>query len=134
MRSPFCSLFRGWRAALLLAAGVCLSPQRAAAECGDYVHILNAPAASTQHATPGTPETPAPAAPPCQGPNCSGAPVRHAPPPGPVTPAGPQAKEVVQSLDPVAATDGPRSTFDRGFTSARPVHRPSSVFHPPRLG
>jgi len=137
MRSPLLSLVRGWRAALLLVVVACASPQRAAAECGDYVTILNAPAGSTRHAMPSpadTGETRAPARPPCHGPNCQGAPDRHVPPPAPVAPAGPQGKELAQHLDVVDAVEAPPATFDRDTSSPRPVRRASSVFHPPRLG
>jgi hypothetical protein len=114
-----------------------LSPDRAAAECGGYVHIRNAPAAPEQHAPPATAEKPAPPtplAPPCQGPNCSGAPDRHTPPSAPVSPVGPQAKDVVQCLGPIAGTDAPRAACDREDAESRPIHRPSSLFHPPRAG
>jgi hypothetical protein len=134
MRPPLPSPLRGWRAALLLVAVVCLSPERAAAGCGDHVTILNDSAKPDQHATPGTSEVPANPARPCEGPNCSGVPNRHVPPLAPVTPVGPQAKEVVQCLGAVGADDDPRGAFDRDPASPRPVRRPSSVFHPPRVG
>jgi hypothetical protein len=127
MRAPLLSLFRLWRAAPLLVAAVCLSPERAAAGCGDHVTILNDAATANHRATPARPPAP------CEGPNCSGAPERHAPPLAPVTPTGPQAKEVVHSLGPVSNTDGPQTSFDRDPNSPRPIHRSSSVFHPPRV-
>ncbi|MCI0702358.1 MAG: hypothetical protein L0241_14845 [Planctomycetia bacterium] len=128
------SLIRGWRAALLLVAVALLSPQSATAACGDHVTILNSPATLNQHTQPGASATPEPLAPPCQGPNCSGAPVRHAPLPAPVTPVSPQAKEVVQSLGLIGERDSARSSFARDFASPRPIHQANSIFHPPRIG
>src|SRR5262245_47042971 len=132
------SLLRGWWAALLLAAAACLTPGRASAECGDYVTIRNGPADPAHHATTrdATPQPDqAPARPPCHGPNCSSAPARDPSPLPPVAPTGLQPKELTQH--PAAAADpdaGPGSALDRDPSSARPVRRASSVFHPPRAG
>jgi hypothetical protein len=124
-------LFRGWRAALLLVAAVCLSPDRAAAACGDHVIILNAPGNSDRHAAPDASELPAP---PCHGPNCSGTPERDVPPLAPVTSINLQVKEMVQSLGLTGGGDTPRCSFERDCTSTRPIQRPNSIFHPPRVG
>jgi hypothetical protein len=133
MRPPLPSPLRGWRAALLLVAAVCLSPERAAAGCGDHVTILTGAANADRHAVPGTPEAPISPV-PCDGPNCSGAPTRHAPPLAPVSSFSPQAKEVVHSLGAVSDSDGPRASFDHDYTSPRPIRRSPSIFHPPRVG
>src|SRR5581483_12182218 len=103
--SDVCSsdLLRGWRAALPLVAVACFSPGRAAAECGDYVTILNGPAVSGHHAMPEG--GPAPAKPPCHGPNCSGSPVREPAPLAPVVPAGSQAKELTEHTGHVGGAD-----------------------------
>jgi hypothetical protein len=134
MRLSPLSLVRGWRAAALLVVVACASPQRAAAECGDYAIILNAPAESAHPgpSAPGETHTPAPA--PCRGSNCEGAPDRHVPPLAPVTPAGPQANEPAFGLEPTGGADREPRSFDRDHTSPRPVRRAASVFHPPRLG
>jgi hypothetical protein len=126
-------VFRGWRAALLLVAVACASPDRASAECGDHVVILNAaPQVNPDgRAATGVAERPASPKAPCSGPNCSRAPERHAPPFAPVSTSAPQGKEVVQVLDSVEPADG-ATTRVRDFISPRPVRRAASVFHPPR--
>ena len=133
MRLDLPALVRGWRAALLLAAAACATPDRATASCGDYVTILNGQPSSGHHATPAAPgEAPAPARPPCRGPNCSESPTRDAPPPAPVSPVGPRVKELVRCADPGDAAAAPRSSLGRDDSSPRPVRRATSVFHPPR--
>jgi hypothetical protein len=136
MRVLLSSLIRGGRAAVLLVAAACATPDRASAECGDYVTILNAPAGSTHSmpATTETGETPAPMRTPCRGPNCQGAPVRDFPPLTPVSPVGSQVKEQAQCLDAVDRAESQREILDRDSSSSRPIHRPTSIFHPPRLG
>src|SRR5262249_104147 len=128
------SLFRGWRATALLVVVVCLSPQRVAAEGGDHVRILNTSVDSDLHAMPGPAEKPAPLPPPCQGPNCSSAPERPTPLFPPVTPVGLQGKEVIRSLGLNDQPENPGFSFDHDFTSLRPIRRPASIFHPPRVG
>jgi hypothetical protein len=141
MTVRFPSPFRGWRAAFLLVAAACASPGRASAECGDHVIILNGPAAANAKATPTpanpipTPDTqPAAPRPPCHGPNCSGSPAPKAPL-APITAPTSQFKEqagqVVGDCD-EGGDQGAR--FGRDSDSPRPIRRPSSVFHPPRLG
>ena len=129
MRHYRSTTFRGLRVALLLVAGALLSPQRASAECGSHVTVLN-PAAEARHdAMPPTDGHGQPL-PPCQGPNCSGAPERQFPTPAPPAPTGGQVKELVSGglLD---RTDPPHFSFARAHTTARPIHRPFSIFHPP---
>lgn len=126
------TLFRTWRVALLLVAGALLSPQRAsAAECGSHVAVLNPTAESgSDHATVPPNESGQPAKPPCHGPNCSGAPERHAPP-APPAPTFGQAKELVAG-GPLTSADPVPFAFARGGTTARPIYRSLSIFHPPR--
>src|SRR5262245_34061869 len=134
------TLLRGWRVALLLAVA-CLTPGRASAECGDYVTILNGPGASAHQpmpgandgATPNHENTPSPVKPPCHGPNCSSTPDLPFPPLAPIAPVGTQVKELTGHLHPATEADaGPGRAFDRDTTSARPIRRASSVFHPPQ--
>ena len=154
MRSHLPSLLRGWRAALLLVAVACAPPQRAA-ECGDVVTILYAPGGSTSHAMPspaGAGDLLVPTR-PCQVPNCQAATARHFPPLALVVPTEPQGKFPAQCLEqlddanePGESFDGdtssprrirantPPASFDGEASSTRPVHRATSVFHPPRLG
>ena len=125
-------LFRGWRAALLFVAVACLTPNRASAGCGDHATILNG---ADHHAMPMNSDSHDTTKPPCHGPNCSGAPVRENPPmPAPVSPTGPQAKEVAQILQSVVGAVQTGGSFDRDTTSSRPIRRASSIFDPPRLG
>jgi hypothetical protein len=130
MLPRFSSTFRGWRVALLLVAGALLSPQRASAECGSHVTVLNPTAESQHDAMP--PTSGEPVKMPCQGPNCSGAPERHVPPPAPPAPTGGQVKELVPGSGLSHSADPSPSPFDRARTTARPVHRALSIFHPPR--
>jgi hypothetical protein len=69
---------------------------------------------------------------PCQGPNCSGAPDRHVPPPAPPAPTSGQVKELVAGAGLLDRAGPAHFHFDRARTTARPIHRPFSVFHPPR--
>ena len=134
MRFLLSSLIRSWRAALLLVVAACATPDRASAECGDHVIILNAPASSNHDAMPGAAEMPKPIKLPCHGPNCSGSPTHDFPPLAPVAPVSSQLKELAQCLISVGDVDAPRPSFDRDMSSLRPTHRASSVFHPPRVG
>jgi hypothetical protein len=131
MTASLTSVLRCWRAGVVLVAVACLAPGRASAGCGDYVTIIDAsgnPAhnvAADDHGTP----------PPCQGPNCSGSPVREAPPLAPAAPAGGQPQELTPHPGPAGGPDaGPAATLGRDSTSPRPIRRPSPVFHPPRAG
>ena len=129
MFSPLSSLIRNGRAALLLVAVACLTPDRAFAECGDHVTIL--PAATIQGGQTVTPDTPAPAVPaPCHGPNCSRRPDRPLPP----SAVAPPTMSATEAALPSAA--GPpltaRGAFARDNSSPEPIRRPLPVFHPPR--
>jgi hypothetical protein len=124
--------FGVWRAALLLAATAFLMPGRAEAGCGDHVTILNESGEPVSYATSPSDDAPQPARPPCQGPNCSGSP-HHDPAPSTVAPVGPQAKELVGTVDrPRGENDSP-VTFEID-SAACPVPLTSDIFHPPRLG
>src|SRR5688572_30356678 len=134
MRPHMFPTVRGWRVALLLVAGALLSPQRAAAECGSHVTVLN-PTAESRHDAmpqPASSDRSAPAKAPCNGPNCSGAPDRHAPLPAPPVPVGGQIKELVSGAGLLDRDDPTHSPFDRAGSAARPIHRSLSIFHPPR--
>jgi hypothetical protein len=151
MTSSLPSLFRDWRAAVLLLATACASPDRAAGECGDHVTILTtnnptsapdrtagraaptAPAHATPTATTSATEPPVRSKRPCSGPNCSRGSDRFPTPPAPVPTSGPHVKEVAQLLDPVEQPDH-ESARAGDFTSPVPIRRASSIFHPPRVG
>src|SRR5436309_15429144 len=112
------SLLRDWRAALLLVAVACLTPERASARCGNhntiYHELIAAPAQHSAEAQ----ATPAPLTPPCRGPNCSHRPDQDASPPATVTVA-PQVSEA--ALHPGSTQPpAPRSTFARDRSSASP--------------
>jgi hypothetical protein len=137
LTSPLRSLVHAGRVALLLVVVACSTPERAAAECGDYVTILNGSQSAT-HAAPVSNLNPeqSPAKPPCHGPNCSSSPAREFPPvpPAPTTSTSTVKESARNSsaADTAAAALG--SPFDRDLTSPLPIHRASSIFHPPRLG
>jgi hypothetical protein len=144
MHTQLFSLVRAWRAVTLLVVVVCLSPGRAAAQCGDYVKILNdvnlnnsplhdAPLAR-QHTTGRANESqPAPQK-PHHCPKCSNSPSRDVP----SAPPAPPSTTVSVKVSPRHAAaedfaDKLTSAFERDFTSMRPIRRASKVFHPPRL-
>jgi hypothetical protein len=118
---------------MLLVAGACLTPERASAGCGDHVTILNGSAAGEHHAAAPADST-LPTKLPCQGPNCSGEPVRQQAPATPVAPTTPQGKEIAQTLDSLGDDGALPSRLDRDSAGSRPIRRSTSVFHPPRIG
>ena len=121
----------GWQVGLLLVAGMLFSPGRATAGCGDYVNVLN-PTAESRRFEPMANHDGQPAK-PCHGPNCSKLPDRPVPSPAAPAPTTVQVKELVpnsQLVDSEIALSLFTNVADR---SARPIHRPPSVFHPPRL-
>ncbi len=117
------------RVSVLLAAWVIALAWagNATAGCGDHVVILKPAGVGT------TDDTPAPKA-PCHGPHCSAEPANPLPVP---TTSGivptPSAKEQFTPVDvsPPADDRSPAHRFE--FTSPRPIHRASSIFHPPRV-
>lgn len=146
MHSLHFPLFRVWPAVLLLASWLGFTPGRAVAECGDYITIRNAPPGSTHHNSTRTGDTqtnnqplsdgleiPSPNKRPCHGPNCSSSPVRDHPPVAPIVPISTRMKESAQPLPSVQDESTTGSSFDRDRSSPHPIHRASSVFHPPRL-
>lgn len=118
-------------AAALLTAGVAFAPGRAAAECGDYVRIGNAPMVG--HDRPADLGMPFPGK-PCDGPGCSDRPSTPAPPlSAPVTdPSGSKEWAARFAADLVADAGGRSLLPLTSETGA--VSRPGSVFHPPRAG
>lgn len=125
---------------MLILAAVLLAPATARASCGDYVRMGQHPAHATSAAAPFPPRDSANVAvpvvptqkpvPPCSGPSCS----RRTPiaPTAPVPPAPVEGKHwgCVDSADLTAGNRPAR--FTAAESSARPVHRAESVFHPPR--
>jgi hypothetical protein len=136
MLAPLRSLFRAWRAALLLVAAACASPGRASAECGDYVVVLNGQtlthSAERPPSTSLTREAPADPKGPCSGPNCSRSPDHPVPPFAPAPAPGPHGKEAAQTLGSDEPAECRSSRLD-DFISPRPVRRAVSIFHPPRI-
>jgi hypothetical protein len=138
----YSSPLRGWPVALLLVAWICFTPGQAVAECGDYLTIRNASPGSTHHSTTTNIDHPiqddlgtqSPLKQPCHGPNCSSSPVREFPPLAPITLASTWVKEVAQPFSPLDVEIARAGSFDSDLTSLRPIHRASSVFHPPRAG
>jgi hypothetical protein len=122
--------------ALALLAGALFLPATARASCGDYIMLGSqgqGPSASlgdmSAHTDPSRTQGPSPMRAPCSGPTCSQQSIPIAPPPAtnPVEeerwafPLGfPWFLEDNGTL--VLATTAP----------SRSVHRPSSVYHPPR--
>ena len=130
-------LFRGWRAALLIAAAALCSPEKASAGCGDYITYGKSGSPGHGHQSmandPATPTTPAKT--PCQGPNCSGGPVREFPP-IPPAPVSTPTKESARPFPTVADADAHDAAlqYDRDSPFPRPIDRSDSIFHPPRVG
>jgi hypothetical protein len=113
--------------ALLLGGVVAPSPARAA--CGDYID-LGQPMAG--HASPDGDAVPDPAHPPrpCTGPSCSQAPVA---PIAPVPPPAPVREDRWGfGGDFLAVADSGTSFLFCLDDPARPVRRPTDVYHPPR--
>ena len=110
--------------AIAILAAMAFSPSRAAAECGDYVHI--------EKKTTTDADIPNSGHKPCNGPTCSSK---------PATPVAPISVPATDS----ESTKQVSSLADRGLDSlgtqerialqARlklPTALPSSIFHPPR--
>jgi hypothetical protein len=119
-----------------------LTPGRASAECGDYLTIRNSAHDSHQDQSKPTVDRLALEAfdvstkreSPCRGPNCSKLPAKEKTPLSPpVIPVSSSVKQVVQ-YSPIADVEtgaDSRLHFDNTFNF--PIHRASSIFHPPRL-
>ncbi len=99
----------------------------ATAGCGDHVVVLKPAGAKTAD------DTPSPKA-PCHGPHCSADPTHPLPAPvtsGTVSP--PSTKEQFTPVGVSSPDDGQSLDRPFEFTSPRPTHRASSIFHPPRV-
>lgn len=120
---------RCWWAVAALAIA-CYTPTRAeAAGCSGHAPGFYSLIETDAAADPAGPVG-EPAPKPCQGPNCSRAPLRDGLPPAPA--ASPQFKEQVRCF--AFDADSPPASFDREAHSERPVKRTTSIFHPPRAG
>lgn len=131
MSSALSTPVRHWRVALLLAGGVLFAPSRAAAECGDYITIKHQSHTDSEY--PESHDT-SPIKRPCHGPNCSTSPVRDFPPLAPVIPVVSRAKELAQPIEMAGKDTTQTARLSRDDSSPRPIHRTTSIFHPPRHG
>jgi hypothetical protein len=134
MAHSLTSLFRGWRAALLLVAAAFATPGRATAECGDHVVILTAPLGEHRPATAGshTDAPPRPVKVPCHGPDCSAPPA-----PADTLWTVPSAKDPRESnAAALAAAVGHAATHSVEWSipgpDCTPTSRPFAPFHPPK--
>jgi hypothetical protein len=123
------SLFR--RAALPLAVLVfaLVGADRANAGCGDHVIVLKSAGVQQQ-----TDADSHPSKYPCHGPNCTANPPGDPIPPVTTTVIHPTtAKEVFTPVEPceLSGSSVVRRPFE--FSPPRPIDRPSSIFHPPRV-
>lgn len=113
---------RAAAAALAAVVVVGLAPARAAAACGDYVHVAGKPTA----------DHPPPAPNPCDGPACSGHPA--APQPVSTAPAGDTSRghewAATTPAEPTPA--GGRSRLAPRAAAGAPLGVPQPIFHPPR--
>jgi hypothetical protein len=111
-------------------AAVACSSGRAAAACGDYVHVVTDGAQADSPAMPGEPDLPRP---PCHGPGCSGQPTPPIPPlTAPVTePTG--AKELATRAAGDAGDHGGSARHPVPEAIGSPVRTSTPIFHPPRF-
>lgn len=119
-----------WVVAVVVIA--CQSPNRAEAGCSghsgsQYPLIESESQPATDH-----PAAPLPAK-PCQGPNCSGAPLRDGLPVPPAAPAPTVVKDQVARFNTHDSSEPP-ARFEREDPSAKPVRHADPIFHPPRHG
>jgi hypothetical protein len=123
-------LIGGWRAAMIAAAIALLSPDTASAGCGDYITYPNSsghdPSAMTNDGI-------MPMKLPCEGPNCSNKREREFPP-APPAPVSSPTKEQARPIAAAPDRDPSGIRFVLDLDSPRPIHRSTSIFHPPRLG
>jgi hypothetical protein len=100
-------------------------PNRAAAECGHYVSILNSSEPTDQSPNPDRPSSP------CQGPSCSRhQPIPFVPVPVSVNPA-PDVKASIVAAD--ESCEGRSRRMEISPLDLLPADRPDSIFHPPRV-
>jgi hypothetical protein len=121
---------RHFRFLILVIAAVIGVHGSVQASCGDHVIVGKEQAAPK---TPSqSPATPLPITPklPCHGPACSGRP--HLPPVAPVTTVSPPTHEwavAVMTVTTSGMGDGEPMPVSE---SAKSIHMPCSIFHPPR--
>jgi len=123
--------------AVAMAAGVLLTPSAAEAGCGHYVVVggvggmgMPGPDGSAGHESSDAVPV-APGGRPCLGPLCSQAPV--APSPAPATPLSFSQHDPLSSALAVEPADCFLSYLVETEAHRRPVRRPGSIYHPPRL-
>jgi hypothetical protein len=109
--------------ALLLAGAFGVAPGRAEAGCGDYL-MTGHDAVADQPLGHQFPKVP------CHGPNCSNKPETPSPLPAPVPPSS-ETKACLTGLEQEAGDRGDRTIPHS--SAAGPVHKPGSIFHPPRI-
>ncbi|MDY3558022.1 hypothetical protein R5W23_000742 [Gemmata sp. JC673] len=111
----------------------CQTPTRAEAGCGGHsgnpYALVEAEPVTAPQAEPAVPPAPKP----CQGPNCSGAPVEKGLPVPQTTTPPVEVKDLVKGFC-GPEPDGARHARDHDSTSPRPVRRAGAIFHPPRIG
>lgn len=122
MKLMVCQLRFPLAAALTLSAAWLLAPASARAECGDYVMVED----QEEHMPrPGSP-TPGP----CSGHDCRQTPnVPLRPPTPPATSNLNDWACLLGRIDPPPATARRFALHD---DPGHPIHRPTSIFHPPR--
>ena len=111
-------------AVAILVAAAC-SPSRAAAECGDYVH-LSKDASDTGTSTPVGHR-------PCDDPNCSGKPATPAAPISVPVNDSEGSKEFAARAGGDADPNDTRETFTRQVSLNLPDPILAAIFHPPRI-
>ena len=132
------SLRGALKAALAVLAVAALSPTKAAASCGDYLHVLPPGETAPPAAAAGMPgqdqgdrATPQPVRCPCRGPDCSQRSELPLLPTAPAPTTSPNQLEAILAAEPEADAD--RAVPLRGDSPTLPSAHPSSVFHPPRV-
>src|SRR5262245_31531341 len=114
-----CSIFA-------VAVLVVFAPQRAQAECGDYLMIGRHKAKMTDDSSP-KPTVPCP----CKGPQCSQRPEAPVLPPAPPPSVAPG--EWAPIFTRLIAPSDMKCGFLREPLASRPIDRTDPIFHPPRL-
>ena len=120
--------------ALAITAGVAFPPTRAAAGCGDYVHLAVRPVGPTGEAAPfpanhKREDLPRP---PCHGPECSNRPSQPSPPLTAPVPESGGAKELAARSNANDDWADGQSRHRIPRTIGSPVHLPLPIFDPPR--
>lgn len=134
MVSLFPIFVRLSRVAVPLVVLFFFTSQKAVAECGDYVTIVNNSQA-TPAAVDGDSERvhqPAPVKLPCRGPHCSSPPGHKVPPLAPNVPVSFGVKEIPQPGSPAGSHCQASRKLEPDNKTASPIDRLNSIFHPPR--